>query len=175
MIDNTRNKLWKKSQVFRITKWVGAKEVNNLDGKKAYLAMVNAEDCIKDIITQCYLMQLQASIESKSAQRAKKVKPLLNKFTKKEIQAHEEITEKLREADIEEWSTDSEASKQKDRDDKDLVSVPSHYKKYNVEERKIKIQLPDMQNKINKSYDGPEDAKKIDIAKPGEECILQQT
>ena len=60
-------------------------------------------------------------------------------------------------------------SKQKDRDDKYLVSVPSHYKKYTIEERKVKIQLPDRKNKINTSYDGPEDAKKIDIAEPGEE------
>ena len=47
--------------------------------------------------------------------------------------------------------------------------VPSHYKKYTVEDRKILMQLPDRQNEKNKSYDGPEDAKKIDIAEPGEE------
>ena len=31
------------------------------------------------------------------------------------------------------------------------------------------MQLPDRHNEKNKSYDGPEDAKKIDIAEPGEE------
>ena len=126
--------------------------------------MVNAEDCIKDMITGCYLMQLRASIASKAERRAKKIKPLLKKLTKKEIQAHDKITEKLHEADIEEWSTEVETSDDEDKKKKDLVSVPSHYKKYTVEDQKIMVQLPDRQNKTNESHDGPKDAKKIDIA-----------
>ena len=52
---------------------------------------------------------------------------------------------------------------------KDLISVPSHHKKYSVEDRRITVQMPDRQNRTKESYDGPEDAKKIDITKPGEE------
>ena len=70
---------------------------------------------------------------------------------------------------MEEWVTESDSDDSKERRKKDGISVPSHYKKYTVEDRKIVMQLPDRQNEKNKSYDGPKDAKKIDIAEPGEE------
>ena len=55
-------------------------------------------------------------------------------------------------------------------EDGDLISVPSHYKKYTVEDRKIVVQQPE-RLKVTQgiSYDGPEDTKKIDLAKPGED------
>ena len=51
------------------------------------------------------------------------------------------------------------------------ISVPSHYKKYEVEERKIVVQNPDREKVVvGVSYDGQEEAKKIDLAQPGEEA-----
>ena len=50
------------------------------------------------------------------------------------------------------------------------MSVPSHFKKYTIEERKIVTQQPirSAQN-LGESYDGPENAKKINLANEGEE------
>ena len=66
----------------------------------------------------------------------------------------------------EEWGTDDEEEKLTTP-----ISVPSHYKKYNVEERKIVVQKPDREKVVaGVSYDGQEEAKKIDLAQPGEEA-----
>ncbi|MCO5578895.1 hypothetical protein L7F22_032744 [Adiantum nelumboides] len=50
------------------------------------------------------------------------------------------------------------------------TSVPTHYKKYTVEEHKIILKKPDLE-KANQgvSYDGPEDAKKNKLANPGKD------
>ena len=51
------------------------------------------------------------------------------------------------------------------------ISVLEHYKKYTVEERKIIWQKPNRQQPITRiSYEGPEDAKKIDLAGPNEDA-----
>ena len=114
-------------------------------------------------------MQLQATIAAKALMRQKKIKPLIKKLTKTEKKACEDFATKLRETELEEWVTNSDSDDFRERRNKDGISVPSHYKKYTVKDRKILMQLPDRQNEKNKSYDGPEDAKKIDIAEPGKE------
>ena len=66
-----------------------------------------------------------------------------------------------------EWGSD------KEEEDKltTPINVPSHYKKYEVEERKIVVQKPDTEKVVvGVSYDGQEEAKKIDLAQPGEEA-----
>ena len=51
------------------------------------------------------------------------------------------------------------------------LSVPEHYKKYTIEEQKIIWQKPNRQQPITGvSYEGPEDAKKIDLAGPNEDA-----
>ena len=51
------------------------------------------------------------------------------------------------------------------------LSVPEHYKKYTVEERKIIWQKPNRQQPVaGVSYEGPKDAKKIDLAGPNEDA-----
>ena len=67
----------------------------------------------------------------------------------------------------EEWGSD-----EKDKDKLTTpISVPSHYKKYNVDKRKIVVQKLDRENVIARvSYDGQEEAKKIDLAQRGEEA-----
>ncbi|MCO5575757.1 hypothetical protein L7F22_029561 [Adiantum nelumboides] len=52
----------------------------------------------------------------------------------------------------------------------DKMDVPSHYKTYTIQDRKIIVQQPMRELKEpGTSYDGPEKAKKIDLAEPGEE------
>ena len=67
----------------------------------------------------------------------------------------------------EEWGSDEE------EEDKltTPISVPSHYKKYEVEERKIVVQKHDKEKVVaGVSYDGQEETKKIDLAQPREEA-----
>ena len=49
------------------------------------------------------------------------------------------------------------------------VEVPSHYKKYTIQDRHILLQTPERQRTPpGTSFDGPENSKRIDLAKPGE-------
>ena len=49
-------------------------------------------------------------------------------------------------------------------------SVPSHYKKYTVEERKIVLQKPTKEKVVaGVAHYGQEEAKKVDLAQPYEE------
>ena len=51
------------------------------------------------------------------------------------------------------------------------VEVPSHYKKYTIQDRHILLQTPERQRtQPGTSYDGPENTKQIDLARPGEEA-----
>ena len=51
------------------------------------------------------------------------------------------------------------------------MSVPKHYKKYTIEERKIIWKKPNPQQLVaDISYKGPEVAKKIDLTSPGEDA-----
>ena len=49
------------------------------------------------------------------------------------------------------------------------ISVPDHYKKYMIEEQKIVLKKLNIENATLKTYDGLEDAKKIDLANPRED------
>ena len=64
------------------------------------------------------------------------------------------------------WTTEMES----DDDKKDIQSLPSHFKRYTIQERKIVVQQPTrtLQNP-GVSYDGLENSKKIDLAEEGEE------
>ena len=59
------------------------------------------------------------------------------------------------------WTTKMETSDESDKD-KDAVSVPSHYKKYTIQDRRLVVEQPKRERQPGKSYDGSEDAKKID-------------
>lgn len=51
------------------------------------------------------------------------------------------------------------------------LTVPSHYKKYTIQERRVIVEqlLVRIKTEPRKSYDGPQDAKKIDLVEPREE------
>ena len=51
----------------------------------------------------------------------------------------------------------------------DGISVPSHFKKYTIQNRKIVVTQPMREPREHGSYDGPENAKKIDLALDGED------
>ena len=65
------------------------------------------------------------------------------------------------------WTSSSDDSESEE----DAVSVPPNFKKFTIEDRKIILQKPIRvkPDLPGVSYDGPEDAKKIDLAEPGEE------
>ena len=64
------------------------------------------------------------------------------------------------------WQSTSDESS-----DADEVDVPSNFKSYTIQDRKIMLQQPKRvkPEQLGESYDGPEDAKKVDLANPGEE------
>ncbi|MCO5559260.1 hypothetical protein L7F22_012855 [Adiantum nelumboides] len=57
-----------------------------------------------------------------------------------------------------------------EEDNKDIMSVPTHYIKYTLQDRKIIVEQPvrDLREK-GESYEGPQYAKKIDLVKPRDE------
>ena len=65
----------------------------------------------------------------------------------------------------------SDTSEDDSTNDGDTLSVPSNFKRYTIEDRKIVLQQPQREKALNarESYDGPEDAKRIDLAKLGED------
>ena len=64
------------------------------------------------------------------------------------------------------WTIELES----DDETNDGISVPSHYRKYTLQDRWLVVQQP-VRVKPNEggSYDGPENAKQINLAKEGEE------
>ncbi|MCO5549970.1 hypothetical protein L7F22_003447 [Adiantum nelumboides] len=55
-------------------------------------------------------------------------------------------------------------------ENQDIMSVPSHYKKYTLQDRKIIVEQSVRElRKQGESYEGPENTKKIDLAKLDEE------
>ena len=107
----------------------------SLEGKRQYLQTVGVDDCLKDKVSQCYLLQIQdVQVRSKQSNasgnshyhlkmKSKQTKAL--KLPKKFEYCHEE------------WGSDEEEDKLTTP-----ISVPSHYKKYKVEVRKVVIQKP---------------------------------
>ena len=63
------------------------------------------------------------------------------------------------------WSSLSETSEQED-----AIEVPKNFCSYTIQDRSIILQSPKREKPetFGVSYDGPEDAKKVDLADPGE-------
>ena len=69
------------------------------------------------------------------------------------------------------WSSTDDESDKEANDEQDL---PSNFKKYTIEDRKIKLLKPkrDKPTTTGQSYEGPEDAKQVDLVANGEEPRL---
>ena len=126
---------------------------------------MGADDCLKDKVTKCYLLQIQdVQVRSKRSNASGNSHYHL-KMKSKQTKALK-LPKKFEDCQ-EEWGSNQE------EEDKltTPISVPSHYKKYEVEERKIVVQKPDREKVVARvSYDGQEEAKKIDLAQPREEA-----
>ena len=141
---------------------------------------MGAEDAIKDEVKWRYGFQLiQETMEEakdhpekKKKKRARKKakseepkpdsdKPKMTKLERK--LKFKEYTKMMKEA----WSSLSG----EDTEEELGVTVPDGLKKYTIEDRKIIMQKPIRQKPDTPgvSYDGPEDAKQINLANEGEE------
>ena len=64
------------------------------------------------------------------------------------------------------WTTEMEIEDKKRKN----LSVPSHFKRYTIQDRKIIVQQPMHISEVpGKSYDESQNAKRIDLAEEGEE------
>ncbi|MCO5560570.1 hypothetical protein L7F22_014185 [Adiantum nelumboides] len=134
--------------------------------KDQYLNEVQAEDCVKDKISGFYALQT-TEIDPKPCKNT----PKANHYAlmKKKLKSKQGDVENETFKDcLAEWD---ESGDQEEDKLTTPISVPAHYKKYTVEERKIILKKPGRREMANQgvSYDGPEDAKKIDLANPGED------
>ena len=119
------------------------KPLPEIKDKMGYLRLVNAEDCIKDMLIGLYSLQLQHSITTRTAKRKKKIKPMIQKRASPTMQ-QQKLVDKLEDVNEQRWSTGWETeSSEETYQEGDLISVPSHYKKYTVEDRKIVVQQPE--------------------------------
>ncbi|MCO5601140.1 hypothetical protein L7F22_055259 [Adiantum nelumboides] len=137
--------------------------------KTRYIRLVKANDCVKDKITGEF-------VKAKKRENHKKNK-LERKGTKLsegwEIRSRMIKTgrkskyNKLKKTLKDVWTTEMETDEDANSDKMD---VPSHYKKYTIQDRKIIVQQSMSELKEpGTSYDGPKKAMKIDLAEPGEE------
>ena len=133
----------------------------NLKGKSHFLRWVDPGDCIKDNLKGCYLTQIleiSASKPKRHKQNGNHYELMKKRLKTVEIRkGKEEFKDCLLE--WEDLDTDEDKLTTP-------ISVPSHYKKYTVEERKIVVKKPERRDTPGISYDGPENAKKVDLALP---------
>ena len=105
----------------------------DLKGKSHFLRWVNAGDCVKDNLTGCYLTQIleiSASKPKRHKQNGNHYELMKKRLKTVEIRKGKEEFKDC----LSEWED-------LDTDEDKLttpISVPSHYKKYTVEERKIR-------------------------------------
>ena len=137
---------------------------------------MSAKDCIKNEITGCYLTKTTPGARKPKRPKQEKTKIKIKKLLMKRSQRRSEppMTRVERKAKYNErkrmirdiWTTEMESLSEAD----DGISVPSHFKRYTIQDRKIITQQPiRTSQKPGESYDGPENAKKIDLAEEGEE------
>lgn len=116
------------------------------EGKTHYLMMINTKDCVKDRVTGCYLTrssQTTNTTEPKPKKEKKKqdkdseksTKTKGSNLTKLERKAkYNEHKRRLQEI----WTTEMES----EEETRDTMSVPSHFKRYTLQDRKIVLQQP---------------------------------
>ena len=153
----------------------------NLLGKNKYLYYVGAEDCIKNEVKWRYDFQLvQEVMEKTGANPKKKQRDQANWKLRhsKDILVVSGMTKVEQKALLEErkhmlktaWSTTSDDSSEIE----ESIDMLDGLKKYTIADRKVILQKPMRQKPETPgvSYDGPEDAKQVDLANLGEEPKL---
>ena len=150
-----------------------------LGGKLEYLCYVGAEDSIS--IEQQWKQGLQMAKpildpQPQKSQKKRKVrirKPGNNPLL---VEAGKLATKAERKAHREEQKRRVKAcSSSNDSDEKEVgedhIDVHNTFKRYTIQDRTILLQKPKWQKPIEteESYEGPEDAKQVDLALEGEE------
>ena len=116
--------------------------IPEIEDEISYLRLVNAEDCIKDLVTGLYSLQLQHSIAKRTARQKRNVKPLI-KNRKQPTKEQQKFVDRLEDINKQRWSTSWDTDSSEEDGGSDLISVPSHYKKYTVEDREIMVKQPE--------------------------------
>ena len=109
-------------------------------------------------------LSISSRTQKESASQESTVLPMMSKTERKK--AYKDCKRALTEL-LQSWD---DSSSSLSLNEGDAISVPSNFKRYTIEDRKIKLQAPQRvkpQN-IGESYDGPEDAKLVDLAEEGE-------
>ena len=119
-----------------------------LKGKTTYLRYVGAYDCIKDEVSGLYSMH---STQNKQQTKPRKQNKKDNKTEQEREQTDEEpnstkLERKKKFRELKKtlkgvWTTKMETSDESDKD-KDAISVPSHYKKYTIQDRHLVVEQP---------------------------------
>ena len=159
------------------TRSKGQRVMLEFKNKTHYLMGVQARDCIKDKVTGCYLTQVVRPQSTKDKTKTKKIKNTENKTKEQKDKTKEKelkLTKTERKAKYQElkrtlnkvWSTETESETGLE----EIHSLPPELKKYTIQDRKIIVQQPiRTAQKPGESYDGLENAKKIDLAQEGED------
>ena len=127
---------------------------------------MGANDCVKDKLTDYYATQLMGI-------DAKEIQP-----TQTKINHYKYMKQKVKTNDTNDRLDifkDCQEKWDKGEDTEEKLTTPlsvlEHYKKYTIEERKIIWQKPNRQQLVTGiSHEGPEDAKKIELAGPNEDA-----
>ena len=158
----------------------GQRVMPEFKNKSHYLIGVQARDCVKDKVTGCYLAQVVRPTAKENKTKTKKIENSENKTSKhkekqeKQKEDKPKLSKTERKAKYQElkrtlnkvWSTDTESETELE----EVHSLPPQLKRYTIQERKIVVQQPvRTAQKPGESYDGLENAKKIDLANDGEE------
>lgn len=125
----------------------------------------------------CYLMQNTKSLTQKETKlkkdKTKQNKEPVNgdktqelKLTKTKKKAkYNKLKCKMKQV----WTIEMDSEDERNEN----MSFPSHFKQYTIQDRKVVVQQPIRTSEVlGKSYDGPENAKRIDLAEEGEEPRL---
>ena len=158
-----------------------------IKGKNEYLHMVGAIDCIKQynewkttlgLIQSCTEPQPNPKKPRQKPVKARSLARKLDEQKQKETDqpSKEKLTKVKRKAHYEhckrilrkQWDSVSTSESEEEVPNPDL---PENLKSYTIQDRTIYTQLPKRAKPDVKgeSYDGPEDAKPVDLAQPGED------
>lgn len=161
-----------------------------LKDKNEYLTKVGAIDCIKAYNkwkTSFGLVQelkdWEPNTKSKPQKKTCKVVPLAKAIDERKLDgksvansALSQMTKLERKQYYDKCKhimhkTRDSILKTESDEEKDVVSVPSHFKRYTIQDRIISMQQPKREKPLapGESYDGPEDAKRVDLANLGED------
>ena len=112
-------------------------ERENFTDKNGFLSWVGAKDCVKDKLTGCYAIQL-IGIDAKEKQPTQ---PKINHYAymKQKVKSKIDKTKNKTFKDCQaEWDEEEDTEEKLTMP----ISVPKHYKKYTIDERKIIWQKP---------------------------------